>query len=106
MRNAAGILQLVSYFGATYEQMDPVTGSLTPLGTLGGGYESSGDITTIDGGTYLSAVGHECNDCLFQINPLTGAAVRSFGDLGNLATSLVFDAGTPSFYGAASSPPQ
>ena len=136
--NASGVQQLVTYFGATYDRVDPTNANLTPLGTLGGGYESSGDIATFDGGTFLSAFGNECNDCLFQINPLTGARLLSFGDIGTdkvyglaasssalyafsdhgiviravpladggLATAIVFDAGTPEFYGAATGPAQ
>jgi len=136
--NAAGAQQLVAYFGATYDRIDQTNANLTPLGGLAGNDESSGDIASLDGGTFLSVVGDVCNDCLYQIDPLTGAPLKSFGDLGTdkvyglaasanalyafsdngiviravplgdggLSTAIVFDAGTPSFYGAATGPAQ
>jgi hypothetical protein len=136
--NGAGAQQLVAYFGGTYDRIDPATANTTPLGGLTGNDQASGDIANLDGGTFVSVIGDVCDDCLFQINPLTGVPLTSFGDIGTdqvyglaassnalyaftgngiviravplgdggLATAVVFDAGTPAFYGAASGPAQ
>lgn len=64
---------LVGYEGSTYVRIDPKTGSVKDVGTLSGGYVSSGDIVSvIGGGTWLTVTGNGCGDCLVQVDPKTG----------------------------------
>ena len=76
---------LVGYAGSSYVRINLTTGAMQKIGTLGGGYVSSGDIVSvIDGGTYLTAKrpgGPSSADYLLEVNPTTGALVRSFGTL-------------------------
>ncbi|MDP1822805.1 MAG: hypothetical protein Q8L48_06175 [Archangium sp.] len=76
---------LVGYAGSSYVRINLSTGALQQIGTLGGGFVSSGDIVSvIDGGTYLTAKdpgGPSTSDYLIEVNPTTGALVRSFGTL-------------------------
>ncbi len=74
---------MVTYSGDQYMRVDLDTGTTTPLGSVGGGYGSSGDIVSVKGGgTYLSAYGPGCSDCLLQVNPKTGALIKNWGSLG------------------------
>lgn len=77
---------LVGYFGSQYVRIDPTTGALTTVGSLSGGYQSSGDIVSvIGGGAFLTVVGdNECamSDCLLQVDPVTGDIVQNYGPLG------------------------
>jgi hypothetical protein len=75
---------LVGYSGSTYVRIDTVTGAVTTIGEISGGYFSSGDIVSVkDGGTYLTVNGPGCNtDCLLEVNPATGDLVKNWGPLG------------------------
>jgi hypothetical protein len=73
---------LVGYDGSQYVRIDPVTGKKSNIGTLGGGYVSSGDIVSVKGGgTYLTVKGGSCNDCIVEVNPSTGALIKKLGDI-------------------------
>jgi hypothetical protein len=73
---------LVGYKGSEYVIIDPVTGAITTKGSLGGGYQSSGDIVSvIGGGTYLTVNGNGCDDCVVSVNPSTGALIEKLTDL-------------------------
>jgi hypothetical protein len=87
---------LVGYEGSTYVRIDTASGVITDVGTLAGGYQSSGDIvSTIDGGTFLTANGNGCGDCLLQVNPRTGDLVQNYGSVLHPAVyGLAFWAGT------------
>ncbi|MDI1436917.1 hypothetical protein [Polyangium sorediatum] len=75
---------LVGYENATYVRIDTVTGVMTTVGSIGGGYSSSGDIVSVKGGgTYLTVKGNGCDDCLIEVNPKTGALVKNWGPVGN-----------------------
>lgn len=75
---------LVGYNGATYIEIDPDTGSITELGSLGDStLQSSGDIVSVIGGaTYLTVKGGSCADCLVKVDPKTGAIQQNLGDIG------------------------
>lgn len=75
---------LVGYRGADYVRIDTTSGSISTIGSLGGGYISSGDIVSvINGGTYLTVKGLDCEatDCLFEVDPSTGAMVKNWGNI-------------------------
>ncbi|MBL8909552.1 MAG: hypothetical protein JNM17_02505 [Archangium sp.] len=76
---------LVGYSGSSYVRINLTTGAMQQIGTLGGGFVSSGDIVSvIDGGTYLTAKnpgGPSSADYLLEVNPTNGALVRSLGTL-------------------------
>jgi hypothetical protein len=76
---------LVGYNGSTYVRIDPATGVVTTVGSLGnGGYSSSGDMVSLIGGSsYLTVNGPNCNDCLVEVNPSTGALINKIGPLGH-----------------------
>ena len=75
---------LVGYNGSTYVRIDMATGVVSQIGSIGGGYASSGDIVSvIDGGTYLTVTGSGCGDCLLEINPTTGAMIKNWGPVGH-----------------------
>jgi hypothetical protein len=86
---------LVGYEGSDYVKIDPATGAVTKLGSLGGGFESSGDVVSAKGGkTFVSVKGPSCADCLFEIDPVTGAMIKNWGSLGhNDVFGLAFWAG-------------
>jgi hypothetical protein len=89
---------LVGYFGSQYIRIDTTTGAVTNVGTLTGGYQSSGDIVSvIGGGTFLTVKGgsQQCNDCLLQVNPKTGDLVQNYGSVNHVDVfGLAFWAGT------------
>jgi len=71
---------LVGYNGSTYVRIDPVSGAVTNIGSIGGGYFSSGDIVSVKGGgTYLTVNGNGCGDCLLEVDPKTGSLVKNWG---------------------------
>jgi hypothetical protein len=76
---------LVGYSGSSYVRINLVTGVIQQIGTLGGGFVSSGDIVSVnDGGTYLTVKdpnGSPTTDFLVEVNPATGGLVRNFGAL-------------------------
>ena len=73
---------LVGYQGSTYVRIDTKTGNITTVGTLTGGYASSGDIVSVNGGgTFLTVNGNGCGDCLLQVNPKTGDLLKNFGSV-------------------------
>jgi hypothetical protein len=75
---------LVGYQGSTYVRIDPTSGTITNVGSLGGGYASSGDIVSVKGGgTYLTVTGQGCGDCLVEVNPSNGALVKNWGPVGH-----------------------
>jgi hypothetical protein len=71
---------LVGYELSSYVRIDPITGVISTIGSLGTqGYYSSGDIVSvIGGGTYLTVQGgpENCDDCLIEVDPTTGAFVK------------------------------
>lgn len=74
---------LVGYQGADYVRIDMQTWAVTKVGSLGGGFVSSGDLVSVkDGGTYLTVKGPGCADCLVEVDPKTGALVRNWGSIG------------------------
>lgn len=74
---------LVGFVGGDYVRIDPATGTVTKVGELGGGFESSGDVVSVKGGkTYLTVKGPSCADCLVEIDPTTGAMTKNWGPLG------------------------
>jgi hypothetical protein len=77
---------LVGFFQDAYVRIDTKTGAITNVGKIGQGYASSGDIVAVKGGgAYLTVKGGpdgSCNDCLVEIDPATGAFLRSWGPLG------------------------
>jgi hypothetical protein len=74
---------LVGYQGATYVRIDTATGALVEQGSLGNNsYVSSGDVVSvIGGGTYLTVRGGGCEDCIVEVNPVTGQLVTNLGSL-------------------------
>lgn len=77
---------LVGYDGGDYIRIDTTTGAVTKIGTIGGGFTSSGDIVSVkDGPTYLTVKGSGCttNDCLVEVDPATGKAVKNWGSIGH-----------------------
>ncbi len=73
---------LVGYFGSSYVRIDTSSGNTTTIGTLTGGYASSGDIVSVvGGGTFLTVTGNGCADCLLQVDPKTGDMIQSYGAL-------------------------
>jgi hypothetical protein len=87
---------LVGYNGSTYIRIDTTTGAVTNVGSLTGGYESSGDIVSVaNGGTFLTVTGNSCGDCLLQVNPVTGDMIQNYGSVNHAAVyGLAFWAGT------------
>ena len=76
---------MVGYLDADYVRIDKGTGQVTTIGGISGGYISSGDIVSvINGGTYLTVKNYaECDDCLFQVDPMTGDMVKNWGAVGH-----------------------
>jgi hypothetical protein len=73
---------LVGYFGGTYSRIDTTSGAITSVGTLSGGYASSGDIVSVKGGgSFLTVTGNGCGDCLLQVDPSTGDLIQDYGSL-------------------------
>jgi hypothetical protein len=75
---------LVGFEGSDYVRIFPDTGVKQKIGTLDGGYVSSGDVVSvIGGGTYLTVFGgpEGCGDCLLEVDPTTGAVVKNLGPL-------------------------
>lgn len=82
---------LVGYDGGTYELIDIKTGKTQTLGYLSKNplvtLSSSGDVVyTKDKHLYVTVhgVGEDgkaCGDCLVEADPLTGAIIKSFGDI-------------------------
>jgi len=76
---------LVGYFGADYVRIDPQGGGVNTVlaGALTGGSISSGDIVSVEwGGTYLTIKGPGCDDCLVQVDPISGQVTQSYGPVG------------------------
>ncbi len=75
---------LVGYNAGDYIRIDVTTGQTTTLGSIGGSYQSSGDIVSVKGGkTYLTVKGGKCttNDCLIEVDPSTGKLVQDWGSI-------------------------
>jgi hypothetical protein len=79
---------LVAYDGRVYYRINTSNGVLQQIGAFpsNSGFESSGDIVSVqDGGTFLTVKNMTssptCNDCLVQVNPVTGALVRNYGTI-------------------------
>ncbi|HVY48117.1 MAG TPA: hypothetical protein VHB21_19650 [Minicystis sp.] len=87
---------LVGFNGSDYVRIDKTTGAVTSIGTLTGGYTSSGDVVSvIGGGTYLTVKGNGCNDCIVEVDPTTGALVQMIGALDHKSVfGLAFWGGT------------
>jgi hypothetical protein len=74
---------LVAYLGSQYVKIDVDSGQISNIGNIEGGYASSGDVVSVEGGgTFLTATGPGCSDCLLQIDPETGAMINNWGPLG------------------------
>jgi hypothetical protein len=87
---------LVGYVGSMYIRIDPTTGAITNVGSIGGGYSSSGDIVSVKGGsTYLTVKGANCaTDCLLEVDPKTGSLIKDWGDVAHVDVfGLAFWAG-------------
>jgi hypothetical protein len=84
--------------GGAYVRIDTSSGVVTTVGAnvLTGGYASSGDIVSVkNGGTFLTVKGNGCGDCLFQVDPKTGAMIQNYGDIKHSSVfGLAFWAGT------------
>jgi hypothetical protein len=93
---------LVGYQDSNYVRISTTTGQVAQIGTIGGGFSSSGDIVSVKGGgTYLTVHGNGCGDCLIQVDPKTGALVKNWGPTGYGAVfGIAFWAG--SVYGFTS----
>jgi hypothetical protein len=74
---------LVGYNGSVYVRIDTTTGAISNVGgSIGGGLISSGDVVSVKGGgTYLTVKGANCNDCIVEVDPATGALVQNLGPL-------------------------
>jgi hypothetical protein len=73
---------LVGYVGSQYVRIDTASGATSDIGSIGGGYTSSGDIVSVKGGgTYLTVKGTGCDDCIVEVNPATGALIKKLGDI-------------------------
>ena len=73
---------LVGYFGNSYVRVNAGTGVTSVVGTLSGGYMSSGDIVSVEGGgSFLTVTGNGCGDCLLQVDPKTGDMIQNYGAL-------------------------
>lgn len=73
---------LVGYFGNSYTRVNVGTGVTSAVGTLSGGYASSGDIVSVEGGgSFLTVTGNGCGDCLLQVDPVTGDMIQNYGPL-------------------------
>lgn len=88
---------LVGYDGSDYVRIDTTTGAKTKIGSLGGGFVSSGDIVSVKGGkTYLTVKGGSCStkDCLVEVDPANGSLVKNWGSIEHKAVfGLSFWAG-------------
>ncbi|MBL8922290.1 MAG: hypothetical protein JNJ54_25795 [Myxococcaceae bacterium] len=78
---------LVAYSGRFYNRINTTTGAMQQIGSgLPSGFESSGDIVSVqDGGTFLTVKNMfsnpMCDDCLLQVNPVTGGLIRNYGPI-------------------------
>jgi hypothetical protein len=90
---------LVGYDDGDYVRIDTQTGVKTKIGSIGGGFSSSGDIVSVKGGpTYLTVKGPGCNDCILEVDPSTGAMKKNWGSIKHVDVyGLAFWAG--SIYG-------
>jgi len=76
---------LVGFEGADYERIDTSSGVKTKVGSMAGGYTSSGDVVSvIDGATYVTVKGNGCGDCLVEVDPTTGSITKNWGDVGHV----------------------
>jgi hypothetical protein len=73
---------LVGYNGSTYVRIDTASGIVSPIGSLGSGLVSSGDIVSVNNGpTYLTVQGSGCNDCIVEVDPRTGSMIKNWGSI-------------------------
>lgn len=74
---------LVGFQGGDYVKIDRQSGKVTKVGEIGNGLQSSGDVVSVKGGkTFVTVKGKDCADCLAEIDPKTGALVKSWGSIG------------------------
>jgi hypothetical protein len=80
---------LVGFVDDQYVRIDPTTGAMSNVGApWNNGFISSGDVVSVKNGpTYLTIKDKppstgQCADCLVEINPTTGAIVKSYPGLG------------------------
>ncbi len=74
---------LVGFINDAYVRIDVDTGEVQTLGTIGGGYISSGDVVSVIGGsTFLTVKQGGCDDCLIEVDPTDGHMVKNWGALG------------------------
>jgi hypothetical protein len=88
---------LVGYQGDQYIRIDPVSGSVSSVGSAwNNGLFSSGDVVSVKGGkSYLTVNGSSCSDCLVEIDPKTGSMVKNWGALNFTAVyGIAFWAGS------------
>ena len=76
---------LVGYEGADYVRINTSSGEKSKVGSMAGGYTSSGDVVSvIDGATYVTVKGNGCADCLVEVDPKTGSITKNWGPVGHV----------------------
>jgi hypothetical protein len=76
---------LVGFEGADYVSINTSSGAKNKVGSMAGGYTSSGDVVSvIDGATYVTVKGNGCGDCLVEVDPKTGSITKNWGDIGHV----------------------
>lgn len=76
---------LVGFEGADYVRINTSSGDKIKVGSMAGGYTSSGDVVSvIDGATYVTVKGNGCGDCLVEVDPRTGNITTNWGDIGHV----------------------
>lgn len=76
---------LVGFEGANYVRINTTSGEKSTVGTMAGGYTSSGDVVSvIDGATYVTVKGNGCGDCLVEVDPKSGSITKNWGDVGHV----------------------
>lgn len=89
-----GAEALVGYSGSTYLRIDPFTGAVTPLGGLGAGITSTGDLAAFPSGeVFVIALGEGCDSCLYRVDPQTGAFAEAFDPPEPNVAGLAYDEG-------------
>jgi hypothetical protein len=77
---------LAGYRGGEFVHIDPRGGRIERRGRLGGDLRASGDLVSVAGGSrvWVTAEGPGCtaSDCLVEVDPGTGEALRNHGPLG------------------------
>ncbi len=75
---------LVGFVDDEYIRIDTETGAVTTLGALTDGLRSSGDMVSVDGGSWLTVTDNgACSDfdCIVEIDPFDGSVIQHYGAL-------------------------